>query len=80
MYVCVCVIMKKMKMCFDLKYLLRTLWIMHVSRTKAVFSFEYMDVVNQTSTHINKLAFLIKNILLFHDFMLEEASKYCNIS
>lgn len=72
--------MRKLKMCFDLKYLLRTPWIMYVSRTKAVFSFEYTDTVNQTSTYINKLAFLIKNMLLFHDFMLEEASKYYNIS
>lgn len=67
-------------MCFDLKYLLRTPWIMYVSRTKAVFSFEYTHMVHQTSTSINQLAFLIKNMLLFHDFMLKEASKCYNIS
>lgn len=72
--------MRKLKMCFDLKNLLRTPWIMYVPRTKAVLSFEYTHMVNQTSTSINKLAFLMKNMLLFHHFMLEEASKYYNIS
>lgn len=46
--------------------------------TKAAFFFRVNIFCEPSCTYINKFAFLIATLLLFHYFMLQEASHYYN--